>query len=37
MNPETKAVWHMDSNGDVVEPCETESDVGESYTNWKEN
>ena len=37
MKPEDVAVWHLDEDGEAKEPCETDSDVGDGYTNWKEN
>lgn len=35
--PENVAVWHLDDEGEAQEPSESDDDdVGESYTNWKE-
>jgi len=34
--PESVAVWHLDDESEAQEPCEINNDVGESYTNWKE-
>ena len=34
--PTDVAVWHRDEDGNALEPCETDSDLGDGYTNWHE-
>lgn len=33
-NPENVATWNLNDEGEVVEPCETDDDIGDGYTNW---